>query len=135
MSIETSPTDVTIILLGSIDGGRYAHFNQYLHTDKPHIGDIYSSIHRLARAAQYNTWAKAPETGEDILVFLSDMSDTDYPVYREGTSKDPYVSYTTSLFDLQGEKVHVYTKRPVNGNAPAKPDLILDLNKPLTWPA
>lgn len=135
VSVETSPTDVTTIPLESVGGGRYAHFNQYLHTDKPHIGDYESSVHRLARAAQYSTWAKPPMSGQDILTFLSDEEDPDYPVYRSNRTKDPYVSYTTTLFDLIDKRAPVYTRQPVVGNTAVTPDLVLDLNNPFAWPS
>ena len=140
VSIETAPDSVTSLNLHRIPGGLYAHFNQYLHTDKPKLGDYTSSVHRLARAAQVCTWGTPPETTADVLGFLSDTSDREYPVYRSHTPSDPYITYTTSLFDIRAKSVKIYTKKPVEQGSIGRhpivraPDVELDLVSPMAWP-
>jgi len=53
---------------------------QYLHTDRLGLGDYESSVHRVYRAAQYNTRADPPSTRDEILGFLSDGVDPMYKV-------------------------------------------------------
>ena len=111
LSVETSPAGTTVIDLATIPSGLYAHANQYLHTDRPRLGDYLSSIHRLARAAQWSTWTSPPKDGDDALRFVSDTVDPDYPVYRSNTIKDPEITLCTCLFDLKKKAVNVYVSR------------------------
>merc|ERR1712146_189396 len=99
------------------------------------MGDYESSVHRIYRSAQYNTRANPPSSHADIMTFLSDTVDTDYKVYRGNSlngssSVDPYITLTTSLFDLCGKKVHIFTNR----SSDHPPAVILDLEDPLAWP-
>ena len=108
----------TIQSVSTVAGGRYQHFNQYLHTaDIPRIGDYESSVHRLARAAQLSTSIAPPSTPKDILNVLSDTTDTEYPIYRSyehatRSDTDPYTTQTTTLFDLRQRRVWVWAGTP-----------------------
>ena len=51
-------------------------------------------------------------------------------VYRGNTTEDPYITYTTTLFDLHHRTAAVYTGRATD----VEPSVILDLGAPLAWP-
>ena len=87
-------------------------------------------MHRVYRSAQYNTRKNPPNSTADILAFLSDGVDPQYKVYRGNTAVDPYITYTTSLFDLAAKTVHVFTNKPEANQT----SLVLDLREPLAWP-
>jgi hypothetical protein len=108
LSVETSPWGTTVLDLATVRGDVYAHANQYLHTDRPRLGDYYSSVHRMARAQQWATWAKPPADADDCLRFVSDTVDEEYPVYRSNTVNDPEITLVTCLFDLKAAKVNLY---------------------------
>ena len=55
LSIETSWEGTTVQYLNGMNRNWYAHFNAYLHTDKPPFGDYTSSIHRMARVSTIAT--------------------------------------------------------------------------------
>lgn len=109
LSVETSPWGTTVLdLATAVRGNVYAHANQYLHTDHPRLGDYYSSVHRMARAQQWATWANPPSAAGDCLRFVSDTVDEEYPVYRSNTVKDPEITLVTCLFDLKAAEVSLY---------------------------
>jgi hypothetical protein len=108
LSVETSPWGTTVLDLSTVRGDMYAHANQYLHTDRPRLGDYYSSVHRMARAQQWATWVDPPSDADDCLRFVSDTVDEEYPVYRSNTAKDPEINLVTCLFDLKAAKVSLF---------------------------
>lgn len=143
LSLEVAPGRAPSSFgLEGIPGGRFAHFNQYLHYDMPYTGpyniSLQSSVHRLARAAEYS-WRPglAPQDGKGILRFLSDRVDPEYPVWRgpAGTNADRVMTFSTSLFDLRGKTLEVFTRQPVqHGGVVTTPDVVLDLRDPMHWP-
>jgi len=146
VSIETAPDGPTMQELHSLPGGWYAHFNQYLHTDRPPLGDYLSSVHRLARSAQLSTRVGSPNSTQGILGVLRDTADPDYPLHRSDTPKDPYITLATALFDLRLNSLMVFIHKPSvlgtdskihtpkGSHQTMKPDLQLDLRDPLAWP-
>lgn len=138
-SVESSPDGTSALNLHTVPGGRYAHFNQYLHSDQPPLGDYESSVHRLARAAALNTRASPPQTTDQMLAVLSDQTDKQYPIHRANTTEDPMVTYTTSLFDLRAKTLQIFTQRAVDSDyntapQPRSADITLSLLRPLDWP-
>lgn len=131
ISVETSPNGVTLQPISKVAGGRYQHFNQYLHTaGMPRIGDYESSIHRLARASQFSTSSAPPAVPGDIRTVLSDTADERYPIYRSfehGTHStfDPYITQTTTLFDLGAGVVSIWAG---SSSAASPPDFTFNIS-------
>eukprot|EP00037_Helgoeca_nana_P007029 m.64290 g.64290 ORF g.64290 m.64290 type:complete len:406 (+) comp17862_c0_seq1:25-1242(+) len=131
ISVETSPNGVTLQPISKVAGGRYQHFNQYLHTSgMPRIGDYESSIHRLARASQFSTSSAPPAVPGDIRTVLSDTADERYPIYRSfehGTHStfDPYITQTTTLFDLGAGVVSIWAG---STSAASPPDFTFNIS-------
>ena len=119
VSIETSWEGTTVLNLGHepLQSSFYSHFNAYLHTDKPAAGDYTSSIYRLARAT---TMASRPAAAglmptasllPQVLDILGDNFSYPYCLHRCNTKEDPYITITTSLVDLVGRRMRVYTSQ------------------------
>ncbi|GAU94726.1 hypothetical protein RvY_06449 [Ramazzottius varieornatus] len=85
------------------------HFNKYERIKvKQNPENIVSSIHRQNRARQL----PVPETAHDVLQFLGDTTDADYPVFRTPSMKDGGCTIATALFDLKEMTMAVYRGNP-----------------------
>ncbi|OQV12691.1 hypothetical protein BV898_13012 [Hypsibius exemplaris] len=85
------------------------HFNKYERIRvKQNPENIVSSIHRQNRAKQF----PLPTSASDVLAFLGDTADTDYPVFRTPTEKDGGCTIATALFDLKAMTMAVYRDNP-----------------------
>ena len=110
----------------------WAHMNAYLRSVRPGppIGDLESSYHRLARAAAI-TQGPAPPTEPRHIVdrVLADRADPyGYCLRRCDSSKDPYVTLTTTLFDLRARTATVWTGDPIDTTGSASPGVVLRLD-------
>ena len=77
-------------------------------TVKENAGNIVSSIHRQDRANQF----QIPKSAHDILEFLGDTADAEYPVFRTPNEKDGGCTIATALFDLKEMTMSVYRDNP-----------------------
>lgn len=59
----------------------------------------------------------SPQTVEDVVDFLSNQEDPDYPVYRCGTAKDYVKTIATGIFDFTRKEWRLYVDKP-NGSSP-----------------
>jgi len=97
----------------------YYHTNTYLTLSTPCSPDA-SSIHRLVTLNTY----KIPNSTSDIQTMLGDTSDSDYPIYRSGNSKDdPYRTLTTVVYDLVQSIAYVHKQNPRDN----QPFLVINL--------
>ncbi|CAH1233461.1 Hypp749 [Branchiostoma lanceolatum] len=121
-SIEVAPAEgearnmVSVHVIEPGDGqtdGRYNHYNLYDHLDTPHWRDP-SSDHRKDRAAVVGPLS----TKEDVLKFMGDTEDPEYPVYRSQTGNDVFMTTTTGVFDLEAGVLEVFTGNPAKGEEP-----------------
>ena len=112
VSVETSWQGTTVSL---IEPPWYAHFNAYLHTDNPPLGDYTSSIYRLARVSTLatRTGRHAVTTNMySILDVLGDNATFPYCVFRCNTQEDPYITFLTLLIDLSDNaSLRIYTSQ------------------------
>ncbi|XP_066265880.1 beta-alanyl-dopamine/carcinine hydrolase-like [Branchiostoma lanceolatum] len=128
-SIECAPTEGessgTLVSVRGIEQaekgsvGHYYHYNMYDHLDTPQWRTP-SSQHRKARADEM----EAAKTVQDVLNFLGDTKDPDYPVYRTGTMKDLVITATTAVFDLEAGELEIYTGNP---KTQPEPDCVFHL--------
>ena len=118
LSIETSWEGTTVQYLNGMNRNWYAHFNAYLHTDKPPFGDYTSSIHRMARVSTIATRSNELELKNIgyILDVLGDKTTKPYCLNRCNTREDPYITFCTLTIDLENSKVRVYTDRTSKEN-------------------
>ena len=89
--------------LKGIDGGDKAH-------------DAASSLHRMARMAQL-----PPATSTDALLsVVSDTHDPTYPIHRNGTPPDLYMTLNSVLFDAAKASISVWgqTSPRASGDEP-----------------
>ena len=112
VSVETSWQGTTV---SPIEPPWYAHFNAYLHTDKPPLGDYISSIYRLARVSTLATRTGPHAVTSNmysILDVLGDNATFPYCVFRCNTNEDPYVTFLTLLVDLSDNaSLRIYTSQ------------------------
>lgn len=103
-----------------LDGAWYAHTNQFLRMgSEPPIGDVESSLRRLARAATLALGGKAAPAGSaGMMAVLADRHDTGYPIYR-GSARDEYVTLVSVVFDLEAGTLTAFDRRPLPGTPPA----------------
>ncbi|XP_078619724.1 beta-alanyl-dopamine/carcinine hydrolase-like [Branchiostoma floridae x Branchiostoma japonicum] len=121
-SVEVAPAEgvagnmVSVRAIEPGDGqtdGRYNHYNLYDHLDTPHWRDL-SSEHRKARAAVMEPLS----TKQDVLKFMGDTEDPEYPVYRSQTRNDVFMTTSTGVFDLEAGVLEVYTDNPSKRKEP-----------------
>ncbi|XP_078619725.1 beta-alanyl-dopamine/carcinine hydrolase-like [Branchiostoma floridae x Branchiostoma japonicum] len=127
-SVECAPVDGESGTLVSVRGieavekgfvGHYYHYNMYDHLDIPQWLTP-SSLHRKSRADEMDP----AKTVQDVLNFLGDTEDPEYPVYRNGTMKDEVITATTAVFDLEAGVLEIYTDNP---KTQLSPDCIFHL--------
>eukprot|EP00947_MAST-08B_sp_MAST-8B-sp1_P000225 g225.t1 len=124
VSVESSPHGASVQILSAdplLPGAAspplrpdwYAHFNQYVRLPDPGIGDITSSIHRMARAATLAVGPDPPRTARDIATrILADSRDKTFSLRRGNTAQDPDVTYTTTVFDLSTKRAIIFAGDP-----------------------
>ena len=101
-------------------GPSYFHANQYRRLAVPQFSDS-SSNHRLAvyetqnftDASGHRDRYRNASTIFGARALLGDTTDSNYPVYRTGTSKlDDGVTLTTAVFDPASAMLYVYAGNP-----------------------
>lgn len=84
------------------------HFNMYLHSPQVSQYEDPSSEHRLARIKEL----PQAKNMTDILSYLGDTKDPQYPIYRTATPPDGAATVATALFDLKSAKFYVFRGNP-----------------------
>ncbi|OXA46807.1 uncharacterized protein LOC110855867 [Folsomia candida] len=91
-------------------GGTYAHCNRYLRiqtTELPKASR--SSVHRHKAIEKH----PKPETLSVVREILSDRSDPDYPIFRNGDKlPDVVVTVAVGVFDIANRQWNIYTEQP-----------------------
>ena len=96
----------------------------------PPIGDVTSSVYRLARVATLASGGRPAgplETAADIVAVLADQGAVNgYAIRRQNSRNDPYVTLCTALFDLRRGTDSVWTGDPGAPDS-STPDLVVEL--------
>jgi hypothetical protein len=131
LSVETGNGPTTVLDVGNMGGGHYAHFNAYLHRDGlAGFGDFVSSVYRQARAATLRARQLPTLTGPTASVeasILEVMGDRggDRGVYCinrcNSTTDSDYITYVTV-------RVRVFTDRT---SAASTPWLDVNMSAPM----
>eukprot|EP00033_Pygsuia_biforma_P000221 GCRY01000279.1.p1 GENE.GCRY01000279.1~~GCRY01000279.1.p1 ORF type:complete len:378 (+),score=75.18 GCRY01000279.1:60-1193(+) len=104
---ETGPNGRLDVL--HVKNGVYNHYNEYKHLNQTFNPDA-STEHRQAR---YNEFPPI-KTAANILQFLGDTKDPEYPLYRNNTYPDDSVTLATALFDLNAKRISIWRTNPKN---------------------
>jgi len=91
--------------------GTIPHFNEYLRLHVAQSPDK-SSDERLKRYRQMR-----PSTTKDVISFLGDFKDVNYPVYRTGNSDGVY-TLATQLVNFQNNTISIWNHKNPKSSAP-----------------
>eukprot|EP00117_Sycon_ciliatum_P015507 scpid84639/ scgid15319/ len=86
---------------------------RFVHTPEPQYVHM-SSVHRTRALATL----EGPTDSSSALNILSDTSDTEYPMYRNGASPDVLSTIATVVYDLLRGVAEIYTTQPLPGVTP-----------------
>ncbi|KAL5003932.1 hypothetical protein ScPMuIL_017388 [Solemya velum] len=86
----------------------YHHCNRLKHLQKSEFPDD-SSVHRTKKIESVENTLN---TKSDVLKIMSDVSDPQFPVYRDGDGIDSLATSSIVLFDMECMKMEIYIGKP-----------------------
>jgi len=106
VNIETGPRSYAVSRVGTGGfEGELPHFNNYVHLNQTQEGDA-SSKFRLYRFHEMSPIS----TPSQVIDFLGDTENTEYPVYRNGTWG--ILTISTAIFDFEGRTASIFEDNP-----------------------
>jgi hypothetical protein len=97
--------------LKEVQGG-YFHANHYTQLTELEQS-ISPSSHARVRRAQEIFLERPPQNADGLLALLGDQKDQEYPIYRAASHPDDEQTLCTALFDLDAQKLRIYTAHPI----------------------